>query len=115
MRDMVDTTVIHMRRNFVYSTYKFGKAREGFGFAFISETPGKFLTLTRLYRLAKFPAKGYTFGPRIAVLFIPHTNLARPGRDSHPRIGVLQTPALLLGYQAKFVCGTDSRVNFSSR
>ena len=27
----------------------------------------------------------------------------RPGRELHPRIGVLQTPALLLGYLAGFI------------
>ncbi len=32
---------------------------------------------------------------------IPPPGQKRPGWELHPRIGVLQTPALLLGYQAK--------------
>ena len=31
----------------------------------------------------------------------------RPGRDSNPRVGVLQTPALPLGYQAVLGAGVE--------
>ena len=39
-------------------------------------------------------------------------SLRRPGWESNPRIGVLQTPALPLGYQAAFIANLQSLASF---